>query len=163
MHDRTIQLQLGIGAVVAAGFLLLVAIPVWVSSPSNVPNIILSPLFWPWALAGLTGITGLGLIMTAIRQPVLAEPEICDVDDKQKAWARLAGIAAVMVVTMLVMPLIGMVWTSMLVFGVTAFLVRTSHPKTALVSALLVPLLLYAFFAHVAGVAIPQGEFLRLP
>ncbi|WP_339761568.1 tripartite tricarboxylate transporter TctB family protein [uncultured Hoeflea sp.] len=163
MHDRTIQLQLGIGAVVAAALLLLVAIPVWVSSPSNVPNIILSPLFWPWALAGLTGVTGFGMILTAIREPALAEPVISDVDDKPKAWGRLASIAAVMIVTMLIMPRIGMVWTSMLVFAVTAFLVRTSHPKTALISAVLVPLVLYAFFAHVAGVAIPQGDFVRLP
>lgn len=163
MHDRTIQLQLGIGAIVAAAFLLLVAIPVWISSPSNVPNIILSPLFWPWALAGLTGITGLGMILTAIREPKPTGPEISDVADKPKAWGRLASIAAVMIVTMLVMPRIGMVWTSMLVFVATAYLVRTSHPKTALVSAVLVPLVLYAFFAHVAGVAIPQGDFVRLP
>jgi len=163
VHERTIQLQLGIGAVVAAGFLLLVAIPAWVSSPSNVPNIILSPLFWPWALAGLTGIVGLAMILTALREPVSSGPVVSDVDDKPKAWSRLASIAAVMGVTMLVMPRLGMVWTSMLVFAVTAFLVRTSHPKTALLSAVLVPLGLYAFFAHVAGVAIPQGDFLRLP
>jgi len=163
VHDRTIQLQLGIGAIVAAAFLLLVAIPVWVSSPSNVHNIILSPLFWPWALAGLTGITGLGMILTAIREPKPTGPETSDVDNKPRAWVRLASIAAVMIVTMLVMPRIGMVWTSMLVFVATAFLVRTNHPKTALVSAVLVPLVLYAFFAHVAGVAIPQGDFVRLP
>lgn len=163
MHDRSIQLQLGIGAVVAAAFLLSVAIPAWVSSPSNVPNIILSPLFWPWALAGLTGITGLGMILTAIREPKSTEPQISDVDDKPKAWGRLGGVAAVMVLAMLLMPRIGMVWTSILVFVATAYLVRTSHPKTALISAVLVPLLLYAFFAHVAGVAIPQGDFVRLP
>ena len=163
MHDRSIQLQLGIGAVVAAAFLLLVAIPAWVSSPSNVPNIILSPLFWPWALAGLTGIAGLGMILTAIREPKPSEPEISDVNDKPKAWGRLVSVAAVMVLAMLLMPRIGMVWTSMLIFVATAYLVRTSHPKTALISAVLVPLVLYAFFAHVAGVAIPQGDFVRLP
>ena len=163
MHDRSIQLQLGIGAVVAAAFLLLVAIPTWVSSPSNVPNIILSPLFWPWALAGLTGIAGIGMILTAIREPKPTEPEISDIDDKPKAWGRLGGVAVVMVLAMLLMPRIGMVWTSMLVFVATAYLVRTNHPKTALISAVLVPLVLYAFFAHVAGVAIPQGDFVRLP
>lgn len=163
MHDRTIQLQLGIGAIIAAAFLLLVAIPTWVSSPSNVPNIILSPLFWPWVLAGLTAITGLGMVLTSIREPRPAEPAISDVDDKPKAWGRLASVAAVMVVAMLLMPRIGMVWTAMLVFVAIAYLVRTSHPKTALVSAVVIPLVLYAFFAHVAGVAIPQGDFVRLP
>ena len=53
--------------------------------------------------------------------------------------------------------------TSMLIFVATALLVRTRHPKTALVCAVIVPLVLYAFFAHVAGVAIPQGNFMRLP
>ncbi|PWW03549.1 tripartite tricarboxylate transporter TctB family protein [Hoeflea marina] len=163
MHDRSIQLQLGIGAVIAAAFLLLVAIPTWVSSPSNVPNIILSPLFWPWVLSGLTGITGLGMIVTALRDPASTEPEASDVDDRSRAWGRLVSVAALMGLTMVLMPRIGMVWTSMLVFAATAFLVRTSHPKTALVSAVLVPLVLYAFFAHVAGVAIPQGDFVRLP
>lgn len=163
MHDRKIQLQLGVGAIVAAAFLLLVAIPTWVSSPSNVPNIILSPLFWPWALAGLTGLTGLGMILTAIREPKSTEPEISDVDDRPKAWSRLAGIAAVMALAMLLMPRIGMVWTSMMVFVATAYLVHTSHPKTAVITAIVVPLVLYAFFAHVAGVAIPQGDFVRLP
>jgi len=163
VNDRTIQIQLGIGAIIAAAFLLLVAIPTWVSSPSNVPNIILSPLFWPWALAVLTAITGLGMILTSIRAPRLTEPEASDVDDRSRAWGRMAGIAVLMVITMLAMPRIGMVWTSMLVFAITAFLVRTSHPRTALISAVLVPLVLYAFFAHVAGVAIPQGDFVRLP
>ena len=163
MHDRTIQLQLGIGAIAAAAFLVLVAIPLWVSSPSNVPNIILSPLFWPWALAGLTGLIGLGLLLIALRDPAPAEPEASDVDDRTSAWRRLASIAVVMGVTMLLMPRLGMVWTSMLVFAATAFLVRTNHPKIVAVSAVLVPLVLYAFFAHVAGVAIPQGDFVRLP
>lgn len=163
MHDRSIQLQLGVGAVVAAAFLLLVAIPTWVSSPTNVPNVILSPLFWPCALAGLAGIAGIGMILSAVREPKPAEPAISDINDRPQAWGRLGAVAGIMVVSMLLMPRIGMVWTSMLVFVATARLIRTSHPKTALLSAILVPLVLYAFFAHVAGVAIPQGDFVRLP
>jgi len=31
------------------------------------------------------------------------------------------------------------------------------------VCAVLIPLVLYVFFAHIAGVAIPQGDFVRLP
>lgn len=163
MHDRSIQLQLGAGAIFAAIVLLVVAIPLWVSSPSNVPNIILSPLFWPWTLSGLTGIVGAGMILTALREPKPMAPAVSDVTDKRAAWLRLIQIAAVMLLTMLALPRIGMVWTSMLVFAASAFLVRTSHPRTALISAVLVPLALYAFFAHVAGVAIPQGDFVRLP
>jgi len=56
-----------------------------------------------------------------------------------------------------------MVWTAMIVFLLTAFLFRTRHPITALICAVVIPLALYLFFAKVAGVAIPQGIFVRLP
>jgi hypothetical protein len=56
-----------------------------------------------------------------------------------------------------------MVWTAMLAFAACACLFRTRHPIVAVICAVVVPLLLYAFFAHVAGVAIPQGAFVRLP
>lgn len=163
MHNRTIQIQLGIGAILASGFLLLIAIPNWVSSPSNVPNIILSPLFWPNTLAGLTGIVGLGLILTSIRSPQPLTEEASDVDDRAAAYFRLLAMGIVMGVTMFALPRLGMVWTSMLAFAAVALLIRTSHPKAALVSAVVMPLVLYLFFAHVAGVAIPQGLFVRLP
>ena len=69
MEDRNIQIQLGAGAIVASVFLIVVAIPVWVSSPSNVPNIILSPLFWPNVLAAITALIGAGMIVTSIARP----------------------------------------------------------------------------------------------
>ncbi|TQV69826.1 tripartite tricarboxylate transporter TctB family protein [Denitrobaculum tricleocarpae] len=163
MHNRTIQIQLGVGALLASGFLLLVAIPNWVSSPSNVPNIILSPLFWPNTLAGLTGLVGLGLLLTSIRSPKLNTAAVPDVDDRAAAYVRLFAMAVIMGLTMFALPRLGMVWTSMLAFASVAFLIRTSHPVAALISAVVMPLVLYIFFAHVAGVAIPQGVFVRLP
>ncbi len=163
MHNRTIQVQLGIGAILASAFLLLIAIPNWVSSPSNVPNIILSPLFWPNTLAGLTGIVGLGLILTSIPAPKPVTEEASDVDDRAAAYFRLLAMAIIMALTMFALPRLGMVWTSMLAFASVALLIKTSHPKAALISAVVMPLVLYLFFAHVAGVAIPQGLFVRLP
>ncbi|WP_187428891.1 hypothetical protein ROLI_016530 [Roseobacter fucihabitans] len=163
MTQRQMQMRLGLGAIIAAAFLILYAIPQWISSPSNVRNIVLSPLFWPYALAGFTGLAGLGLVASGARlrgpDTLVNEP----VQDTGAAWMRLAGMAVIMVATMFLLPRLGMVLTSMLVFVATAFLVRTRHPITALVCAVIIPLVLYAFFAHVAGVAIPQGEILRLP
>ena len=164
MNDKTIQMQLGVGAIVAAAFLLVIAIPFWVSSPSNVPNIILSPIFWPNTLAVLTGLTGAGLVLTSLRLPRLegaveSEEEV----DRSAAYQRLIALAVIMGVTLYAMPRLGLVWTAVLVFASLAFLVRTSHPKIALICAVVVPLVLYMFFAHVAGVAIPQGHFVRLP
>lgn len=163
MTQRQVQLRLGIGAVLAAAFLALFAIPHWVSSPSNVRNIILSPLFWPYTLAGFTALTGGGLIFSGLRQTAVGEAVNDPIDDAPAAWLRLAGMAVIMGLTMLALPRLGMVLTSMLIFVATAFLVRTRHPVTAVVCAVVIPLALYAFFAHVAGVAIPQGNFVRLP
>ena len=163
MSDRDIQLRLGFGALVASALFIFIAIPALVSAPSNIKNIVLSPLFWPYALAGFTGLTGLGLIATALRTKKTERKTASDVDDRKMAYMRLLGSAAIMLITVFAMPRLGLVWTAMLAFAATAFLVRTSHPITAMICAVVVPLVLYAFFAHVAGVAIPQGNFVRLP
>lgn len=157
------QVQLGIGAIIAALFLILYAIPNWVSSPSNVRNIVLSPLFWPYVLGGLTGLVGLALVLTGRQRADSGEPVNAPIDDPRQGMLRLAAMAVLMIVTFWVMPVVGMVWTSMLAFVALAFLVRTRHPATAFICAIVVPLVLYAFFAHVASVAIPQGELVRLP
>nr|WP_255670552.1 tripartite tricarboxylate transporter TctB family protein [Cognatishimia sp. F0-27] len=142
--------------------LALVGIPGWVSSPSNVSNIVLSPTFWPYTLALMTGFVGIGLLLASRHESPDPDPTHIEGTDP-KAWLRLAALAVIMMLTMFALPRLGMVWTAMIVFAVTAFLFRTRHPITALVCAVLVPLALYAFFAHVAGVAIPQGNFVRLP
>lgn len=157
------QVQLGIGAILAALFLILYAIPNWVSSPSNVRNIVLSPLFWPYILGGLTGLVGLGLLLAGRQRMGGGAPVNKPIDDPRQGMLRLAAMAVLMVASFRVMPWLGLVWTSMLAFVALAFLVRTRHPAAAVVCAVVVPLILYAFFAHVASVAIPQGELVRLP
>jgi len=156
-------MQLGVGAIAVSAFLLIIAIPGWVSTPSNVPNIILSPLFWPNTLAALTGVIGLGMILTSRNKPNIQENNASDVENRRAAYLRLVYSALIMGVTMFALPRIGLVWAAMLAFASFAALVRTSHPKTALITAVLLPLFLYVFFAHVAGVAIPQGNYVRLP
>lgn len=143
-------------------FLGFTAIPVWVSSPSNVGNIILSPLFWPYVLTVISGLVGIGLLFAGLREsPTATAPDNPDSD--LKPWLRLALLAGIMVLTMIALPRLGMVWTTMLVFGFTAVLFKSRHPRAALICAVTIPLGLYLFFAHVAGVAIPQGNFVRLP
>ncbi len=162
MSLRVLQLRLGLGACLVALLLIFVAIPTWVSSPSNVSNIVLSPTFWPYTLAGLTGLAGLGLVLSSR----VISPERSTGDEEQidgNPWIRLAILAVIMLATMLLMPHVGMVWTAMPVFALLALMLKTTHRVTALVCAVLIPLVLYAFFAHVAGVAIPQGDFVRLP
>ncbi|TNE37555.1 tripartite tricarboxylate transporter TctB family protein [uncultured Roseovarius sp.] len=163
MSIRTIQVHLGIGACLVALFLILYGIPNWVSSPSNVRKIILSPLFWPYIIAGLTGLVGLGLIVFGRNPEDDDSPANEIIEDPRAGIARLAAMAVLMMITFWALPRIGMVWAAMGAFAALAFLVKTRHPKIALACAVFVPLVLYAFFAHVAGVAIPQGNYVRLP
>lgn len=163
MNEKTLQMRLGLGACFIALFLVFIAIPNWVAAPSNVANIILSPLFWPYTLSVLTGVVGLGLIATSLRLSVTEETLNNPIDDLGPARLRMIAIAAIMLVSMFLLPRLGMVWTCMLAFAATAFLVQTRHPKTAVACAIAIPLVLYVFFAHVAGVAVPQGNVVRLP
>lgn len=162
MSPQVIQTRLGIGACVVAAFLVFVGIPGWVSSPSNVQNIVLAPTFWPYVLSALTGLIGVALLFSGRRADTRIDDEEIEQTDGL-GWPRLAALALIMCITMYGLPRLGMVWTTMLVFAATAFLFRTRHRVTALVCAVVIPLALYAFFAHVAGVGIPQGNFVRLP
>ena len=165
MSQKSLHLRLGIFMSLFALFLVFYAIPTFVFAPSNVGKIVLSPLFWPYVLAGLSGLVGLGLLASAFKPgaDVPFEDEETVHPEGAAPWLRLAGLAVIMGLTMLALPRLGMVWTAMVAFAACAFMFRTRHPVAAVICAVVVPLLLYAFFAHVAGVAIPQGEFLRLP
>lgn len=166
MTLRALHLRLGLAALLLAAFLALVAIPLWVTSPSNVRVWVLAPTFWPYVLAALLALVGLGLAASGLRAaPDLpaAPPGEAEAEPPPGAWLRLAGLAGIMLAMLPLLPRLGMVWTAMLAFAATAFLLRTRHPGWAVACAVAVPLLLYAFFAHVAGIAVPQGEILRLP
>lgn len=164
MSQKSLHLRLGIVVVLCALFLVFYAIPSFVFAPSNVGNIVLSPLFWPFVLAGLAGLVGVGLLASGFSSDDTPfEDAETGPSDGSAGWLRLLGLAAIMLIVMVALPRLGMVWTSMLAFVACAFLFRTRHPMIAVICAIVVPLLLYAFFAHVAGVAIPQGHFVRLP
>ena len=168
MISRERQWLLAALAVAGGALLIVWAVPAFVSSPANVRNVVLSPLFWPYTLAGLIVLIGLGLALAARALPRAAamppDPDEIDLPPVPPgaAW-RLAAMAGVMAGLMVLTPRIGMVWTAMLAFIATALVMRTGRPVVAAVCAVAVPLVLYAFFAHVAGIAIPQGQFVRLP
>jgi putative tricarboxylic transport membrane protein len=154
-------LTTGLAALILALFLFLVAIPYGVTEPSNVTKIVLSPVFWPEVLSILLGITGIGLIFSASST---SEDESIGQDPASKgSYTRLLFLAVLMGVYIFAIPKLGLVWTSMIAFIGLAVLIKCSHPRIAVISAIIIPLILYLFFVHVAGMAIPQGDFLRLP
>ena len=65
LDARTSEFQVGIAAIAAAAFLLLVGIPHGVTTPSNIRNVVLSPTFWPQILAGLLALAGICLLISA--------------------------------------------------------------------------------------------------
>jgi len=105
MSQKTLHLRLGIVVTRAALFLILFAIPNFVFAPSNVGNIVLSPLFWPYVLSGLAGLIGLALLGTAVRsdEDVQFENEDVTHTDGAAPWLRLAGLAVIMVLVIFYM------------------------------------------------------------
>ncbi|MGA0808991.1 MAG: hypothetical protein ACO3PI_08080, partial [Burkholderiaceae bacterium] len=58
---------------------------------------------------------------------------------------------------------LGMVLASILMLLVSFYLLGEKRIGLVLSVSILLPLVLYTFFLHVAGVSIPQGELIRLP
>jgi hypothetical protein len=149
--------------------LLFVAIPFGITSPSNISKIVLSPVFWPQVLSILLGITGVALMLSANGEhDDYVNNNIDDDDEHLKVstaggFKRLFLMGILMGAYIVAIPKLGLVWTSMIAFVALSVLIKSSYPRTAIIAAVIIPLVLYLFFAHVAGMSIPQGEFLRLP
>lgn len=159
---------LGLVFIGFGAFILFVAIPYAVTSPSNVQKVVLAPTFWPTIIGWI--IIGLGAILMAMRFFVPAAWTSDNVDAGADdgpplpgGWLRLATAGALMVALVYVTPVLGLVWSAMLCFVALSLLVKSSRPVVSLIVAIALPLALYVFFHHAAGVAVPQGEFIRLP
>ncbi|MEO0819489.1 MAG: tripartite tricarboxylate transporter TctB family protein [Pseudomonadota bacterium] len=163
---------LGAGTVVFSAFLLAWLIPNAVVSPRNVSNIVLSPLFWPQIVAVILGIGGAGLLAVHLTGRARATSE--DMEEAPPLPPSLSGELRVLVSAALMfgyfwlVSAIGIVFASMLAYAAFAVLaVRAVSSRgeviAVLITAFLLPLLLYAFFGHVAGVSLPQAPFFRLP
>lgn len=143
--------------------LLLYFIPQYVDSPRTVRDVVLSPVFWPTVIAWIMLIIGIGMLIVQYleRGNKVAEDE----HEKQKeSCTRLLMFSAFLAGYYLLLPVLGMIWTSSLAFIVfSIFISGTEYRKTAVSVGILLPLALYVFFYHVAGVNIPQSDFMRLP
>ena len=66
MNTKTNDIWLGAGVAIFGAFLLVYAIPGFVSSPSNVRVVFLSPTFWPVIIAWLVIALGALLIIISL-------------------------------------------------------------------------------------------------
>lgn len=159
---------LGIGSILFGVMLLVYAIPEFISAPSNVRKLVLSPLLWPTIVAWLIIILGGGLIASRFLSyregseqvdPSLVESR----EDRLFGWVRLGASALIMIGLIVTMPYLGMVLASGLAFILFSVVITAPRPILSLIVAVALPVVLYFFFAHVAGVSVPQGRFLTLP
>jgi putative tricarboxylic transport membrane protein len=154
---------LGVFCCILAAFLWFYAIPTWVSAPSNVSKVVLSPTFWPLIISVLIGLSGAYLLITEAVQTsddgvILEQP-----DSRGAGFARLGLASLAMLAFLVSVETVGLVIGSMVLFLVIAIIITQAISWRFILIAICLPIALYGFFAHVASVAIPQGEWIQLP
>ncbi|HEY9055719.1 MAG TPA: tripartite tricarboxylate transporter TctB family protein [Aurantimonas sp.] len=163
MLPRRVERNIAFFTIGFALILLVVVIPYGIVTPRNVRLPVLSPLFWPVILGGALLLCG---VLLAIRAHFSSEDE--QVEREQVTFGRpealrLAALLILIVAYYLAIPFLGMVWASVAAFLAMTLITGTKWRVHRFIWALVLPLALYAFFSHVAGVPIPQGQLVRLP
>ena len=169
MKFNDTDVLLGFGVIAFGVLLLTYAIPHYITSPSNVRALVLAPTFWPIIVAVIIVFMGALLAVTRLFGIGMSNIESADelpdegFDGQNFAWLRLVAVAALMIALFFAIPVLGLVLATVIAFVAFAVITRAPRPILIVVSAILVPLVLYWFFNNIAGVAIPQGRFFVLP
>ena len=148
----------GVGVALLGLLILAVLIPWGIDKPGNVEHTALAPDFWPQIIAVM--MMALGAV-----QAVRPTPDDDDEDGGEDSghWLhRLPGLAVALGALFgfyVLIPSLGMVVPgAAVIFGLMVFGGERRWLLAAVV-ALGVPVLLYGFFVHVAGIPIPLGLF----
>lgn len=156
-------------------------IPNYISVPSNMARLVLSPAFWPEILAGMAVLAGVFVLVGAFGKS--SKPNSQDLasaanltEDQpasnvasplqqvsQPSLIRLLAFVIAMALYAKYLDYLGMALASILMLLVSFYLLGEKRIGIVLSVSIVLPLVLYAFFLHVAGVSIPQGELIRLP
>ena len=163
MLSRRDEILIGLGVMALAALFLWWLIPAYVAIPRRVPMRALAPSFWPIILGWTMMLAGAILTVRAALGPAPPTGTADRVEPRGQELLRLFGLAAIMLATYLAIPVLGMVWVSMLTFLAILLLTGGKRLGWGVLVAVLLPLTLYFFFTKVAGVAIPQGQIVRLP
>jgi len=163
MLSRRDEIIIGIAVLCIGVLLLAVLIPNHVAMPRRVMLVALAPNFWPTILGWLMVLCGGLLAVRAFFGPPTPPEQTESLAVSGAEALRLLGFIALLAATYVGLTRLGMVWTSMLTFMAVVLLTGGRRLGWAVVIAVVLPLLLYFFFFKIAGVAIPQGKFVRLP
>ena len=144
MLPRRYEIGIGLFTLVFAILLLTVLIPMAVASPETVASMVLSPLFWPTVLGGVLLVAGIALTVKAL----VSRPDPA-LETGVEPWergqvARIAAFIILIVVYYVSIPVLGLVWASMVAFIAMRFVPigRSMSFIGGIVCAVVLPLLL---------------------
>lgn len=177
---RQIRMDLILGAILCALtlFLYFVLIPVGVDAPDVIQNPALSPRLWPEIIViGLGLMSVLMLVKSAVklRRGLAEEPHELDIVEQAREgggdvdpsmeWQGRPGLIKTLIGVALLfalyglLQLLGLVVASVIATVVFAILYGDRRWYLIVPIAILLPLILFAFFEYVASVPIPMGIF----
>ncbi|MCB2055262.1 MAG: tripartite tricarboxylate transporter TctB family protein [Geminicoccaceae bacterium] len=166
-QERRRDFNLGLGVAAFGAALVLLIIPQGVVVPKGVRSAVLSPSFWPYAIAGFLLLGGI-LLAVQSRLASAGAPDVegdeGEEERQAEPWLRLAASVVLLSLYYLAVQPLGMVVASMLAvlaFGTLAG--ATRRPIWLVVTALVLPLLLYGFFYEVASLPVPTGRWIHFP
>jgi putative tricarboxylic transport membrane protein len=165
---RSKTFWVGVVSTALGGLLHFWLVPSFITVPENMARAVLSPAFWPEILSALVIITGLVILFQgsslSVPNPSAEDggPSTAS-EDVSTSWTRLLAFCFAMVIYVGSINYLGMPISSVIMLIVSFKLLGEKRYGTSLVISAGLPILLFMFFFHVAGVSIPQGEWISLP
>ena len=151
---------IGVGVALLGLLIFAVLIPFGIDRPGNVEHAALAPDFWPRIIAVI--MMALGALLAVSPGPEDADEDEDGGEESGRWLHRLPGLAVALGALFgfhALVPSLGMVAPgAAMIFGLMVFAGERRWLLAAAVSAG-VPILLYAFFVHVASIPIPLGVF----
>jgi putative tricarboxylic transport membrane protein len=139
-----------------------VLIPVGIDSPSNLDHITLSPNFWPSIISAIFGLMGLLMIIMPDKKKDevnLELAEAAEIINLPYYFYRLTVVLIALFCFYFLIDSLGMVVPGIVVIFSMMLFAGEKRIAFAIFISVLVPILLYVFFVHIASIPIPLGIF----
>ena len=163
MLSRRFEIMIGLSVIAMSALTLFWLIPSYVALPQRPPLRALAPSFWPKIVSWTMFLCGVAMTLRAAMTDPPPDAIVDDQSLSSKELLRLAGLALILAVVYFTLPIFGMVWVCMVAFILMVLMTGRKYLLVGIVVGVMLPLALYFFFSKVAGAAIPQGQFVRLP
>lgn len=153
---------LGAGAIGFAAFLSLYLLPLGIVLPGNTETRALAPDFWPTIIVEIAGLAGVCLVVHGWinrRNAPNSPAALSGLRDKLAVAARVGVAFGAMFACYWLVPVLGLVAGAIALCAFLMVLGGERRPQIIVPVSIILPVLLYLFFAGFAGVPIPTGVF----